>query len=440
MALPRLDYQQPDYLGQIGEGVGAAAKVAQSLTPAHPLVQKYLRAHLNDGMDPREAAIMAKLEAGGHLGGDQAPQGQQLTGGNVTFSGPSPQAPMGKVNAPKAPSPTPASQPVSGGFTGPREYSDTETVTAPRQPDLSALSPQPQAPEDNTPILNRDVPTLMQAASGAQKHNSMDTYMKLYALGLRGDELAEKYREFEGMQPVRQSMINQRDAGISNMPFKNKIQEGNLNARWAGVDVARGNLATRQNEGYLKETADTAWTVPALDNILSTAQTNPGVTPDEFDYGTRKAASVAKAIPLVGKAIGASMEGIADTALTDQQRQFRSQVALAMARFQHLMVGSQITEGEQALIDRLAGQQLSIRDTVAALHALRMSMAAKQTRAKAAFPEAAGRIPDTTPQQALPKIPQAYPTDTGGVENLNQPGPEGPSLDDELNANPLRNR
>lgn len=424
MALPRLDYQQPDYLGQIGQGVAGAAKVAEGLSPAHPAVQKYLRAMLSGGMDPREAALMAKLEAGGHLGGDAtSPAPTALTGGQTTFSGPSPAAPYGKTTAP---APASASEPAPGGG-----YSEDITVTAPRQSpgDVGSL-------DDQAPILNKDVPLLMQAAGQSARHSPMDTYAKLYTLGLRGRELDEKVREFEGMAPVRQSMINQRDAGISNMPFKNQMAQGNLNARWAGVDVARGNLATRQNEGYLKETADTAWTVPALDSILSTAQTNPGVAPDEFDYGTRKAAIIARQIPLVGKAIGASMESIADTALTDQQRQFRSQVALAMARFQHLMVGSQITEGEQALIDKLAGQQLSIRDTVAALHALRMSMAAKQTRAKAAFPEAAGRIPDTTPQQALPRIPQAYPTDSGDVGNIGQPGPEGFSLQEEIQSAP----
>lgn len=422
MTLPRLDYQHPDYLGQIGQGIDAAAQVARDNSPAPDFVQRFAKHGMSNKMSPEEAAAWAKLVHAGHVDDPTQPQGQQLTGGNVTFSGPQPGAPMGRVNAPQAP--MPASQPPSGGgFTGRQEYTGPEeTVTAPSQPaDLSALSQEPDEPQSNAPILNKDVPMLMQVAGQQQKRNPMDTYMKLYALGLRGQELQEKYREFEGMQPVRQSMINQRDAGITNMPVKNQQAEGRLDVSKFNAQTSRGNLDTRRTENFLKGTAETAQAIPQLTSVLNDLKMSPGVAPPDWDYATRKMGRIMGGLPFVGNSLKEGFEIVADTALTPEQRQIRARIAQAVQPYRKLAVGTQITPGEFALIDQISGQGLGVGDQIAALMALKASMEARQGRVEAGYPEMPGRIPMARPEQVMPPIQNPYSTGFGGPENIGQP-------------------
>lgn len=445
MALPRLDYQMPDYAGGVGEALGGAAKTINDWSPAPDFIQRFARHGLSNKMDPREAAVLALLVHGGHI--PDPTQSSQLTGGNVTFQGLSPQSPMGSVGrsptqtAPPGPM-SPASPPAPGGFTGAREFTGPEeTVTGTRLPanDLSALNPETSG---NAPIRNKDVPVFMQMAGQQTKHDPMDSYMKLYAMGLRGRELDEKYREFEGMAPVRQSMINQRDAGISNMPFANQQRASNTAARWAGVGVAQGNLATRQNEGYLKGTNDVAAPIAQIKGLLGAWDSNPDLAIPSGDYRVRREAEIVQQLPVLGKGLANMMRTVADSELTPEQRTIRRQAALAVASFQHMMVGSQITEGEMAMVNMLAGQQLSMEDTRAGLGALMQSMEARQNRYKAGYPDAAKRIPDVSPGDVTPQFsPSEYPTGFGGPERIGQPPiSTGPSLQDELNQAPQNQR
>lgn len=441
MSLPRLDYQRPDYAGGIGEALGGAAKTVNDWSPASAPIQKYLRAHLDEGMDPREAAIMAKLEMGGHIGGgnNSAPQGQQLTGGNTTFQGPSSQAPMGRVNSP-AQMPMPASQPqVGGGFTGKREFTGPEeTITASRQmgsqpPDLSALD---RAPQDNTPILNRDVPQLMSAAGQAQKHDPADTYMKLYALGLRGDALNEKVREFEGMQPVRQSMINQRDAGINNMPLKNQQAEGRLDVSKFNAQTSRGGLDTRRAENYLKGAGPSLEVTAGLGDLIQQGLKNPEIVGTNSDYVQRRVAQVAGNLPLLGKFIESGLTTGADEDLSFAQREFKRRLTGELSTFIHSRYGSALSAHELALANQIAGGQLSIADTLAGAQAIYYIAQRKGQLYQRAYPDAAQQVGTPT---TGPRIPTngPYPTGfEGGLENLNQPGPAGPSLQDELQQAP----
>lgn len=441
MPLTRLDYQRPDYLSQISPALDKAAKVANDYSPAHPAIQKAVKMMLSGEATPEQAAVLAKSALG--------PPPTPLTGGNVTFSGPQPGAPMGSVNAKPAPpaalpAPMPSAAPSSGGFTGPQEFTGpVETVTAPSPPRSGPMmsSPARDLSSLDAPILNKDVPQLLQVAGQMQKHDPMDTYMKLYALGLRGQALEEKYREFEAMQPVRQSMINQRDAGISNMPFKNQMAYGNLGQRIRANDISAGNLDTRRTENFLKGTAETAQAIPQLRSVINDLKMSPGVAPPDWDYATRKSGRIMGGLPFVGDALKEGMEAVADTALTPEQRQIRARIAQAVQPYRKLAVGSQITAGEFALIDQITGQGLGVGDQIAALMALERSMTYRQGRIEAGYPEMPGRIPMAEPGQVMPSIRNPYPTGFGGPENISPPqAPEGPSLRDELNSAPQNRR
>jgi len=401
MALPRLDYQPKDYIGAVGESLGGIAKTVDQLSPMDPRLQEAMIA-VASGEDPKTWA--AKLRGGG---------------------APTPQMPQ--AQPPTATPQMPAQGPiVSGAVSQPPtmpSFSEDITVTAPRQA-------KEQAPTPSAPFARRDMPALLSLAQlgGRRDQGMMDLRGLEYEL--RRDQLRERQRQFdaqEGLRAAREELMNAQASGI---PERIKIAQDNLAARWAGIDVARGNLEAREAEDYLRGTAETAWTVPAIDQIVATAKTAPGVTPDQYDYITRRSANIASQIPMVGKAIAAGLEVAADASLEQPQKDFRRQVSLAITPFRKLIVGSQITEGERMIIDMLSGQQLSIQDTIAGLMALRQMMAARQARYEAAYPKAAARI--GAPTDVLPPLSNPYPTGFESGGRLPQLPTEYPTLEGAL--------
>jgi len=423
MSMPRLDYQRPDYTDRISGGLSALGKEVEANSPAPEIVQKYLRMAMSGRMSPQEAARRAQAEH--HLS----------MNGSGMGTPPQPQAPQ-------APSPGPwqgglgagPSIPTSGGFTGPREFTSEETVMAP-SPSMPAQAPQAldAMPEDNLPIRNRDVPTLIQVGGMSNKGQGNDIALLNYL---------ERQRQFNEQQPFRLTRQEATKAQTANIPFKNKMAQGNLGARWAGVDVAKGNLNAREAGMYLGGTKGTALPIAQIENLLQAAETIPDVTPSAGDYAARQAQGIAEGVPIVGKALGSAIGTIADYNLTPEQREWRRQVQTMIAPYRHAMVGSQVTGDERRWIDMILGQQTNIQDTKKALASLLSSMRADKTRWDRAFPGVATTVGRPDPQTAFPPRESPYPSGFEGRGSVNQPGPEGPSLDDELNSldNPLRNR
>lgn len=279
---------------------------------------------------------------------------------------------------------------------------------------------------------NRDIPQLLQLAQAMSADRNREAMANW-----RGDKLDIDQARLDAQLARDADMSGYRQELAAMMAAKRAALPTQLAQRDRALDISGGNLGMRgqelslgqqrqnfaENKEYLKNTNETAWTIPAIDNILMKARTTPGMVPPPEDYTKRRTAEMLSKIPLVGGMASAVMTRSADQDLTQQQRDFRRQVQLAITPFRKLIVGSQITEGEMGIINELAGGQLSIEDTIAGLAALRQMMGARQGRNVQAFPGAASRIGNPSMGQTLPPLSSGQDNDPYGLGAL-QENPE----------------
>lgn len=218
MAMPRLDYQAPDYSDRISGGLSALGKEAEANSPAPEIVQKYLRMAMSGKMSPQEAARRAQAE---HHLSSQPPQAPQQPSQSMPSPGPwhggagpaSEMEPAANVYAPGTPQGLAAAVPVPNqygkvqmtaipnqtgapayetlgyldggdrpskvGFTGKREFTGPEETVMGYLP-ASSASQLEDLPEENLPIRNKDVPTLIQVGGMSNKGQSNDVAMLNY--------------------------------------------------------------------------------------------------------------------------------------------------------------------------------------------------------------------------------------------------------------------
>lgn len=413
------DYgKRPDYIGGVGEALGGAAKTAQDLSPAHPLVAQALR-RIYGGEDARTVAIETKFA----MSRQQQQQQQQQAPPNLPDMGSQPQA-----SPPPRMTQGPNAQGQGAAFEG------EETVTAPPQPPQG----RPLASEPSTggafysqaqpPILNRDLPMLMQGATQLRKQDSNELGMLNYMLGR--DRLSTNQGQFGAMEQHRGIRDEATKAATANIPFKNRMQETNANARWAAVKTGQGNLDTRRTENYLRGAGPSLEISAGLDGLIRQGLNNQEIVGTQGDYTQRRVAQVLGNLPLLGKFIESALVTGADEDLTFSQREFKRQAAAEMSSFVHSRYGSALTGHELELANRIMGGQLSVADTLAGIQIVSTLARRKATQYGAGYPEIAREI---GPGSGGPTIP----TD-GPLPRL--PGPEGPSLQDELNSNPIRRR
>lgn len=309
----------------------------------------------------------------------------------------------------------------------------SEPVRSSRLPNGPMASMQPVGGGDPG-IQNKDVPDLMKLGGMLQTERYRDANLGLGydRLGLGYDKLDAQKQKDVMANDYRSAMADYIRAKNANMPEQMALarRRADIAAANLGISTQKLGLDERkfmfsENKEYLKNTNETAWAVPAIDNILMKARTTPGMVPPPEDYTKRRVADMLGRIPFAGGFASSILTRSADQDLTQAQRDFRRQVQLAITPFRKLIVGSQITQGEADIINELAGGQLSIEDTIAGLAALRQMMMTKQGRNVDAFPSAAGRIGNPTTGQTLPPLSSGITNDPYGLGALS----ETPELD-----------
>lgn len=279
-------------------------------------------------------------------------------------------------------------------------------------------------------IQNRDVDSLMKLGGMMQderRNNAMMSYRE-GQLGLGYDRLDLLHQKNANTDDLRRAQADYLRAKLQNMPEQMaqaarrvQIAEANLGMRGQALQLQGRGLDVKEAQAYDKMVGDVVWTVPAIDNLLMKARSSPGMAPPDSDYTMRQAATIAEGLPFnTGKPLKTLLNRIADSNLTQQQRDFRRQVSLALQPFRKLNVGTQITQGEFELINELAGQQLSIEDTVAGLAALRQSMNSRLQRGNRYFPNAAARNPDINTGNSLPPLSSGQANDPYGLGALSE--------------------
>lgn len=378
MALPRLDYQRPDYAGQIGQGLSALSKEVEANSPAPEIVQKYLRMAMSGKMSPQEAARRAQAE---HHLNSQPTQASQ--------------------SAPQSPGPwregLGAGPAPSGSFTGPREFSDTETVMG-SYPPASSASQLEDLPEENLPIRNKDVPMLIQVGGMSNKGQSNDVAMLNYL---------ERQRQFGLMEPHRAIRDEATQATMANIPFKNSMQERHAGMRQRGLDISAARLGEQQTEQYMRAAGPSLEMSNALGQLLNEGRQIPGIrAPDDYARA-RRAADIYEKMPFLGQMTAEFMRNKAAENLTPAQREWQRRLTQSMADYVHGKYGANLTSHELRLAQTIAGDQYGYEDTLAALEALKQSVESHSGLAGQAWPGAAQRIgkpqlPAMPPPQQLP--------------------------------------
>lgn len=422
--------QRPDAFSGVAEAGAGFAKTVHDYSPADPRLGNFLK-RVYAGEDPRAVAIEAKFAMSRH----QPPQNLPDDGMQME---PYPETPPAEASGMRGSMRSSMGSPSPGNFTGPREFSSEETVMAPSAPPSPRGSmPLPSEPsaggefysQAQPPILNKDLPMLMQGAGLVQKDNKNDLGYLNYLLGR--DRLSNNQNQFGRMEVHRGIRDEATQANTAEIPVRRQQANERLGISRFNAQTGAGNLAERQNQNYYKNTKDTATTIAQIDGLLGQLKTRPDIAPPSGDYRVRKEADILDSI-YGGRPLAGTMRLVADAELTPDQRIVRRQARAIVMAYQHAMVGSQITGPEMELVNMIAGQQLSIDDTAAGLGALRQYMGALHKRAKYASPEAAGRIPDVNPAEVTPQFsPPPYPIMGNEMPTSLPQLPEGPSLEEE---------
>lgn len=379
----RANLERPDYIGAVGQSLGGIANVADQLSPMDPRFQRAIMEVIAGG-DPKQVAAALR-------GGMQAPEmpSTQPAAGGRQMRMPADQAagdvqhpfPTTNLRAPRLPS-----RP---------SFSEDMTVTAPSAP--AAEKPAPELPL--APFARRDAPMLMQLAQMTNKHNDPLAMLKYE---LNRDRLAETVMNRLGMQPGRDARTEAARALTANLPFNNKMKQGNLDARLADIDVKRGNLDTRRKQAFLRGAGEELETSIGLGNLVDQAMADPAIVGTVDDFTMRRAAEVADNIPMLGKFVASLANAAANEKLTPRQQQFKAQVVAETSAFLHSKYGSALTGYELALANKILGGNLSVGSTVAGLIALRRIADRKIQLWKAAFPDAYDDITSGTPGSTRP--------------------------------------
>lgn len=382
MALPSI-YDlppRPDHIRGFGEALGGAAKTVESLSPAHPLIAQAMR-RIFGGEDPRRVAIETKFamarqgrpppnlpDAGAQM--EPYPEAlarapRQLRGRMEDVTGTAPGESMGMTGSMRSSMEPPPSSESLG--LPPLE----ETITAPAPasvPTRGGSMPLPSEPstagafysQGQAPILNRDLPVLMQGAGLVRKDQASDM-----ANQLGWARLEETMRLRNALQPGRDARTEATRATTANIPFSNQMKKDNLAARWTDIGIKQGNLDTRRTENYLKGAGPSLEVTAGLGNLIRQGLANPEIIGNSADYAQRRVAEVAGNLPLFGKFVESALKTGADEDLTFAQREFKRQLTAELSGFIHSRYGSALTGFELEQANKIAGGQLSLADTLA---------------------------------------------------------------------------
>lgn len=374
---------------------------------ADPLIRKSIERIIN-GEDPEQVAHEHLIEQ--HLSSQQTSAPDTSTQ-RMPAAGP---WKSGYDNGPDQSAMIPYSQPATGSRLPKGPMLDTSSLAIGQDPG----------------IQNQDVPTLMKLGGMIQdeRRNTALSNYRDANLGLGYDKLDLARDKMNAGDEYKRAMTDYLNAKRANMPqeMANAAMRINQAEQRLGISreqlgLAGRRLGVQESQAYDKMVGETVWTVPALDNLISKVRTVPGVAPPESDYTMRRAAEIAGALPFgIGGPGKNLLNRVADINLSQQQRDFRRQVSLALQPFRKLNVGTQITAGEFELINELAGQQLSIEDTIAGLAALRQSMNSKLQRAGAFYPGAASKVPQMRPGEVLPPLSSGQTNDPYGLGQLSE--------------------
>lgn len=385
----RANLERPDYIGGVGQALGGIASTVDQLSPMDSRLQRAIFEVIGGG-DPKQVAAALR-------GGMQAPEMPSST----------PPMPSGQQTAPNV-SRTPVGT----------------AAQAPKEPPLA-------------PFARRDAPTLMQLAQMTSKKDPMADALALERLGLQRDALGERRRQFDeqsGLRDAREALARATAEGI---PERIELARKNYQARLRSLGISeerlglgREQLALGQRrllsgelEKVLRATSGARVAAETFETLLNRAK-DPKNVPGEFDYDLRRSAQMLSALPFgAGKLFEEGLEFVADDLLTPAQLSFRRQVALGMQDFIASNYGKTLTGNELKLARQLAGQQMSIKDTIAGLEALKTHMQNKINMYSRAYPEASDIVgePDyempalsgedeSGPSQGIPSIPLQLPT------------------------------
>ncbi len=396
MAMPRIDWQPTDYSDRISSGLGQISKVANDYSPAHPLMAQAIR-RIYGGEDPRTVAIETKFA----MARQQQPP--NLPDAGMPASGGSPMPPATSSRAE---------------FTGPREVSSEETVVAPPQALRSPGMPLQSEPSTDRafysqaqpPILNRDLPVLMQGAGLVNKDNKTDLGYLNYLLGR--DRLGWDQSKHGDMEVHRGIRDEATKANTAEIPIRRQLAQERLGVSKFNAQTSRGSLDTRRTENYLKGAGPSIVTANALEELVREGSTVPGVQIPSSDYTARRSADIVEKLPLIGNFAAEFARNKADEQLTQAQLNYRRRVAEAMAEYIHGKYGANFTAHELRLAQMISGEQLSFADTLAGLSALSRSLrAGKADLYQRGYQDVAGQIGSgTTPKTPPSELPPVQRT------------------------------
>jgi hypothetical protein len=336
------------------EREGRAEKLHQELRPLPPEqadIYRELVTRLKRGEDPQRVAIEVRARRQGLLGGggqmppNRMPNAQGPGGMSIPM--------MQPPDMTQEPEPYPEPAPMVG--------------------QMSQGTP----PAQRTPTM-RDLGSLQQLTTLANKG------------GLTADDAWKEELARARLEESRLSRGQRRD-----------LYELGHGARVRGLDQRDRSLGQtdwalsqraeehdfREGMAYNKLAGDAPFVVQRLRTLVAQAPTRG---PGAEDYIARQFGAV------MGGRLGVLTSVVADAALTQDERNFRREVDQAVQGYRRGEFGSQVTGYEMAIVDVLAGKQLSIEDTIAALTALERLTNYRLGRAQETVPEAAQRIESGT--------------------------------------------
>lgn len=208
-------------------------------------------------------------------------------------------------------------------------------------------------------------------------------------------------QDIASKQMAGQAAMSRAQGGMQDDAWREELARANLEARLRGLDLGAqrvqqgwGNLGMRgqefgrrENLDYAKMAGEAPFVVPRLRTLIGQA---PMRGPEAGDYIARRAADV------LGGRLGGLVRIGADATLSQDERNFRREVAQVVQGYRRGEFGSQVTGLEMQVSDMLAGEQLSVDDTIAALQALEQLTSNRLSRAQATVPGAAARIESGT--------------------------------------------
>jgi hypothetical protein len=386
-----------------------AEKLHQELRPLpaeQADIYRELVTRLRRGEDPQRVAIEVRARRQGLLGGggqmppNRMPDARGPGGMSIPM--------MRPPDVTQEPEPYPVPQGIGGGRFIPSDPGDVGAayVTPPgggRMPESEAAA--------RTPTM-RDLASLQQLSTLHQRSGVDDAWREEVARA----NLAARLR---GLGLSEQRLELQDYLGRGNLDAR---QEG-LQQGWDRIGIARGNLGERMQEGDLREgmaynklAGDAPYVVSSLRRLATQAR----------DRAPGSGAYVAQRVgDILGGRAGAALRVATDASLTQDERNFRREVSLAVQSYRRSEFGSQMTGLEFELSQQLAGEQLTVEDTIAGLTALEQLAASRLTRAQQTVPEAAQRIEggvESANRGGGPLVPQLSPRmqvpPSGGAPSL----------------------